>query len=71
MLVVYSIDLTAAFDLLRYDVLLSKLRKGKELSEGLLYSLMDFLQNRSVYVDIARALFLVHRLIFLEFLTDV
>lgn len=48
--IVYSIDLSAAFDMLRED-LLTNLIKGS-VTEGLLYTVRDFLTNRSILVDI-------------------
>jgi len=48
--IVYSVDLSAAFDLLMPDKFYY-LFKDK-ISEGLLYCLMDFLQNRKFIIDI-------------------
>jgi hypothetical protein len=49
--VVYSVDLSAAFDLLRNDVFDDII--GRKLSDGLRYSLLDFLSNRRLTVNIA------------------
>lgn len=46
----YSIDLSAAFDMLREDILQEKLRV--KISEGLLFTVSDFLRNRRIVVDI-------------------
>jgi len=50
---VYSLDLSAAFDLLRPDVLFDKF-VGK-LPDGLLRFIMDFLSDRKFFVNIGRA----------------
>jgi Reverse transcriptase (RNA-dependent DNA polymerase) len=47
---IYSIDLSAAFDLLKPDKFFD-IYKDK-LSQGLLYAVMDFLQDRTLRVDI-------------------
>jgi len=47
---IYSIDLSAAFDLLRPDKFLELFKDI--LSEGLLYSIIDFLSNRSFQVHL-------------------
>jgi len=49
---VYSIDLSAAFDLLRADVLIQDLRHRKMISEGLSFLILDFLWKRKFLVDI-------------------
>jgi hypothetical protein len=46
---IYSIDLSAAFDLLKPDKFLEQFKD--QLSEGLLFSLMDFLTGRKFVVD--------------------
>jgi len=48
--IIYSVDLSAAFDLLMPDKF-HELFKNK-ISDGLLFCLMDFLQNRKFIVDI-------------------
>jgi len=50
---VYSLDLSAAFDLLRPDLLFDKL-VGK-IPGGLLRFMMDFLSDRRFYVNIGNA----------------
>jgi len=49
---VYSIDLSAAFDLLRADILIEDLNKRKKLSEGLNFIILDFLWKRKSLVDV-------------------
>jgi hypothetical protein len=47
---VYSVDLSAAFDLLKPDKFYELFKN--ELSEGLMFSIMDFLQNRHFSVEV-------------------
>jgi hypothetical protein len=47
---IYSIDLSAAFDLLKPDKFFELFKN--DLSEGLMFSLMDFLQNRTFHVEV-------------------
>ena len=47
---VYSMDLSAAFDLLKPDKFFDIFKD--DLSPGLLYSIMDFLQDRSFHVEV-------------------
>jgi len=48
--ILYSVDLSAAFDLLKPD-LFYRMFKNK-LSEGLMYAIMDFLTNRKFVVEV-------------------
>lgn len=48
--IVYSVDLSAAFDLLKPDKFFELFKD--DLSEGLMFSLMDFLQNRRFHVEV-------------------
>ncbi len=48
---VYSVDLSAAFDLLRADTLLDLFRE-RDISDGLVFTIVDFLQNRSFLVEV-------------------
>jgi hypothetical protein len=50
--VVYSVDLSAAFDLLRYDTFDDLV--GPFLSDGLRFALLDFLSNRSLIVHVGK-----------------
>jgi len=49
---VYSIDMSAAFDLLRRDILLHELRTRGNLSEGLLFLISDFLDGRKMKTEV-------------------
>ena len=48
--IMYSMDLSAAFDLLRPDVFFENI--AQKLSEGLRFSIMDFLTNRKMAVEV-------------------
>ena len=48
--IVYSIDLSAAFDLLRSDVFDEVV--GTKISDGLRYAIMDFLTDRKILVEV-------------------
>jgi len=46
---IYSVDLSAAFDLLRPDKFYQLFQN--KMSSGLLFCIMDFLQNRKFIID--------------------
>ena len=48
--IVYSVDLSAAFDLLRADTFDDII--GRKLSEGLRFAILDFLSGRNFVVNI-------------------
>lgn len=48
--IVYSVDLSAAFDLLKPDKFFDLFKN--DLSEGLMFSIMDFLQERKFHVEV-------------------
>ncbi len=58
--VVYSVDLSAAFDLLRYDTF--DYIVGPYLSDGLRFALLDFLSNRSLVVQVGKESSPLHKI---------
>jgi len=50
--VVYSIDMSAAFDLLRKDILMDEIEKRGNITEGLAFLIRDFLDERKMITEV-------------------